>query len=264
MLLGHGNGFSADACFPFWSHFTDRFDVYVHDVRNHGWNSVGQRRRHNVPTFVEDTECVVQSIDQRLGRTKPRIGVFHSLSAMVALRHAAVGGEYSALVLFDPPICPPGGLPTDIEGIGARMSKGTLKRQQKFRSPEELAETLSRNPAFERVHPDVIALFARTTLRRSADATGYELCCPREYEAQIFEFFFIWSMTVNFETLACPVKVIGSDPTSRYSFMPSMDLRELVIFDYDFLPETNHLLQFEQPEECAALTLEFLAKHGLA
>ena len=96
-----------------------------------------------------------------------------------------------------------------------------------------------------------------------ADAAGYELCCPREYEAQVFEYFFIWSMTVDFERVACPIKVIGSDPTVRNSFMPSMDLGELAFVHYDFLPETSHLLQFERPEECAERTLEFLGAHML-
>ena len=181
---------------------------------------------------------------------------------MVALRHAANGGEYSALVLFDPPICPPGGLPEDIEGGGALLSAVTLKRKHKFESPDELAASMSRSPLFARVSPEVIDLLARASVRPSADGVGYELRCPREYEAQIFEFFFVWSMTVDLERIPCPVKVVGSDPTVPYSFMPSMDMRELVFVDYDFLPETSHLLQLEQPEECAALTLKFLAQHG--
>ena len=46
IVLNHGNGFSADTYFPFWSHFIDRFDVSVHDVRDHGWNPVGNRQDH--------------------------------------------------------------------------------------------------------------------------------------------------------------------------------------------------------------------------
>ena len=123
IVFCHGNGFSADACFPFWSHFIDRFDVFVHDVRNHGRSPLGNRRAHNVPTFADDSECVVCAIDQRFGR-KPRAGVFHSLSAIVALRQAATtGGGFAALVLFDPPVCPPGGFPEDLLGIGERMSR---------------------------------------------------------------------------------------------------------------------------------------------
>ena len=71
-------------------------------------------------------------------------------------------------------------------------------------------------------------------------------------------------MTVDFESVTCPVRIIGSDPTVRNSFMPSMDLGELVALDYDFLPETSHLLQLEQPEECAARVLDFIEQYNLA
>ena len=80
----------------------------------------------------------------------------------------------------------------------------------------------------------------------------------------MFEFFFAWSMTVDFESVTCPVRIIGSDPTVRNSFMPSMALGELVALDYDFLPETSHLLQLEQPEECAARVLDFIEQYNLA
>ena len=46
--------------------------------------------------------------------------------------------------------------------------------------------------------------------------------------------------------------------------MPSMDLNELISVDYDFVPETSHLLQFEEPEECAGRALEFLDEHRVA
>lgn len=121
---------------------------------------------------------------------------------MVALRHAGGGREYSALVHFAPPVCSPGGLPQDIEGIGARLGAIALKRSQTFDSPFALAKSLFRSPVFGRA---------------SLDREGYELRCPREYEAQVFEYLFVWSMTVEFERVVCPVKVIGSDPTVRNS-----------------------------------------------
>ena len=40
IVLTHGNGFAIDAYFPFWSRLTERFDCFVFDLRNHGWNSV--------------------------------------------------------------------------------------------------------------------------------------------------------------------------------------------------------------------------------
>jgi len=35
-------------------------------------------------------------------------------------------------------------------------------------------------------------------------------------------------------------------------------------YEYEFVPETGHLLQIERPEECRAAMLSFLAAQGLA
>ena len=263
LVFSHGNGFSADAYFPFWSRFVDRFDVFVHDIRNHGWNPIGDRRAHTVPVFAEDSERVVREIDRRFG-TKPRIGIFHSLSSLIVLRQIAEGGGgFAALTLFDPPVFPSGGFPADMEGIGARLSAIARHRRDRFETPQALATTISRSPVFERVPTEAAELLARTTLRRAAPGPGYELCCPRDYEAQVNKFVFIWSMTVDFGIVPCPVKVIGADPTVSHTYMPTMNLAEIARLDYDFVPDTSHLLQIEQPKACADLALDFLDAHGL-
>ena len=88
--------------------------------------------------------------------------------------------------------------------------------------------------------------------------TGYQLCCPREYEAQVFEQLYSSAVAADIKNLPCPTKVIGADPTERFSFLPSVDLNDMVALDYDFVPETTHLLQLEKPAECVALMLDFL------
>ena len=261
IVVSHGNGLSIDSYYPFWSRFTNGFDLFVHDIRNHGWNPVGDRRAHNFPNFASDAEYVVKTIDRRFGK-KPRIGMFHSLSTLTALRQAADDDGFSALVLFDPPVSPPGGFPDEMVNVGRRLSLMARKRRDRFESPEEFAEHLSGLSAFERLPPAVLNLFARTTLRPDGEGS-YQLCCPREYEAQICEYFFFWSMTADFESVACPVKAIGADPTVPNSYMPSMDIRKLQLMDYDFVPETSHFLQLEKPEVCADLVLEFLIDCGI-
>ena len=44
MLLSHGCGLSADTYYPYWSLLTARFDLFLYDIRNHGWNP-GRRCR---------------------------------------------------------------------------------------------------------------------------------------------------------------------------------------------------------------------------
>jgi pimeloyl-ACP methyl ester carboxylesterase len=102
------------------------------------------------------------------------------------------------------------------------------------------------------------------TLLRPAQGGGYELCCPPGYEAQVYAYAFGWAMQLELDQVSCPVKVIGSDPTTAFSFMPSLDLSELTVLGYDFLPETTHMLPLEEPERCARLTVEFLQLHNLA
>ena len=77
LLVGHGNGLAVDLYYPFWSRLLDDFDVFVYDLRNHGWNATGPRSGHNVPNMIRDQEQVVDAIAARCGRT-PTIGVFHA------------------------------------------------------------------------------------------------------------------------------------------------------------------------------------------
>ena len=262
LILSHGNGLAIDAYYPFWSLLANRFDLFIHDIRNHGWNPVGERHMHNIPTFICDTGSILRDIDRRFGK-KSNIGVFHSLASLIALHQTDDEHRFSALVLFDPPILIPGGLPEHVQEMGYTLAEIARKRQNQFKTTEEFVSGLSGKMAFERVSPGVLDLFVRATLRRMPDGAAWELCCPPEYEAQVFENMFDWTITVDFGSVACPVKVIGADPTLPYSFMPSMDMKELLSVDYDFVPETTHLLQLEEPETCASFAIEFLENQGL-
>ena len=112
--------------------------------------------------------------------------------------------------------------------------------------------------------PGVPELLAETTLRDSSDGDGYDLRCPREYEAKIMEYARIFAVLVELSELQCPVKVIGADPTLPYAYLPTFDFREMVSADYDFLPDATHFLQLDQPAKCVAAMQDFLGAlaHG--
>ena len=119
---------------------------------------------------------------------------------------------------------------------------------------------------FQGLQPGVIELFSQTTLRPDGEG-GYELRCPREYEAQVFDYYFGWTMQAYEEMerfgLSCPAKAIGADPMVPFSFLPGMKLGTLSMMDYDFIPDSTHFLPLEFPQECATMATEFLEEHGL-
>ena len=261
VVLTCGGGFAADLYWPYWSLLLEDFDVVVYDLRSHGWNQPSDIRLHNIPTLADDNRRVLKSINAAFG-VKPTAGVYHSLSAVVALMHEDISPAFAALVLFDPPIYPPGADLHDMEAVCQRLATAARRRRRRFESPDQLAARLKRTPEFSLVPEATLELLARSTLRPSPDG-GYELRCPPEYEAQLFEWFFGHSMQVPdiLNELTIPVKVIGADPTATFSFLPSMDLRMLSAIDYDFLPDHTHFVQLEAPRRCAAITTEFLRQH---
>ena len=261
LLLSHGNGLAIDLYYPFWSLLADNFDLLVHDLRNHGWNTVGRLDRHNVPTMADDHDRILEATNLHFGE-KPTVGVFHSVSAMVTLMSPAKGFGYEALILFDPPLCKPGRSYEDFENVAIRTAAGARRRTERFHSLRQLIEVLSIVPIYSRTEPGVWELLARTTLRRQDDGEGYMLRCPREFEAQIVDYASVFAVGINFDAFKCPIKVIGADPTLPSSFLPTMDLSGVMSVDYDFLPDATHFLQLEQPKECAKITQEYLNSIG--
>ncbi len=255
LVLSHGNGMAIDLYYPFWSLLANDFDLVMYDLRNHGWNQVSSLSQHNIPTLVSDHDIVLEAICRQWGE-KPQAGVFHSVSALVTLLSPSRGRQYSTLVLYDPPLCKPGRSHQEFEEAAIQAEGYARRRADRFQRREDFSEVLPFLPLFRRFVPGLFDLMAMTTLR-DWEGEGYELRCPKEYEAQILAYASVYCVAVDFDTLECPVKVIGADPTLPFSYLPTLDLSDILSVDYDFLPEASHFLQLEKPAECA----EALRKH---
>ena len=261
LLLTHGNGMAADAYVPFWGALTDRFEVFVHDLRNHGWNATGRIENHRIASLIDDGRQVVQAIDGAFGQ-KPVVGVFHSLSGVVGLRQAIDGSVgFRAIVVFDLPLVPPGRTRRDGEAVGSYLARIARKRRRRYPTYDSFARRLARMSVFNRLQPRDFDLIARTTLRACPEG-GVELRCPPEYEARMFEEHYSWSSRTEARDAPCPVKAISADPTVAGTYLPGEGMEELVHVDYDFVPETSHLHQIEAPDRCRRAMLEFLDEIG--
>lgn len=263
IVLSHGNGLAADFYYPFWGRFLDDCEVLVFDLRNHGWNALGNLEDHNPMLFARDLDdAVLPAIGRAFGE-KPTLGVFHSISALAALLIPSQGARFAGMLLFDPPICGPGKSQQEFDAHAEMAGNMVRVRREHFASHEELIQLLGFSPIFHTVEPRVKRLYAETALRPRPDGTGYDLRCPAAYESQAIRFMNAYATIVSYDAMACPIKVIGSDPTLPVSYLPSFDVRLVTKVDYDFLPEVGHYVPIEAPERCHELTLEFMAKIGM-
>ena len=269
LVLSHGTGLAADLYVPFWSALLDDFDLFLYDIRNHGWNEVGPLTNHTLPVFVRDHDRIVAAIDEHF-RPKPKVGVYHSLAAVVAMAAtmSAMPGDarphppqrYGALVLFDPPLYMPGVADDVFFDLAAIAAVKTRRKTRRFATLADFEARVARASKFARVVPGVHDLMARTTLRRRTDGRGYELRCPPEYEARLFEEVPQWTRKLSLARIACPVKVIGSDPGLPYAYVPSLDNDQLDAVEYEPIPGTGHFLQLERPAECVAAMRTYLQR----
>jgi pimeloyl-ACP methyl ester carboxylesterase len=266
VLLSHGNGFAIDAYFPFWQILLPNYDVLVFDFRNHGQNIPAQPANHNYGQFARDLNRILDAVRLRMGQ-KATVGIFHSMSARAAMKHAIdVGWRWDGLVLFDPPNVPPVGHPCyrPMQMFEGMLKQWTLNRRRQFASIEELTDEYRRARAHRGWVTGAHELMARSVLRASPDGNGYALVCAPENEAAIYAEALSLNLWPQAREFAGPVKLIGADPAIEGG-PPTAETNRVLAsengYDYDFVPGTGHLLQIEKPEACARLVEEFLTRH---
>lgn len=269
LLIAHGNGFAADAYYPYWRHLLAKFDLLVFDFRNHGHNVPVTPPHHTYAQLARDLERVVVDVKSRLG-DRPMAGLFHSMSGRTAMKHAIeTGWRWDALVLFDPPNMPPPGHPTyaAMATFEQKLTRWARQRRRHFAAVEDLADEYRQSRATVRWVEGAHDLMAQSVLRKSPDGDGYDLVCDPENEATIYAEAATLNLWPKADEFGGPVKLIGCDPDMKGAVATGPANRALGhegAYDFSFVPGTGHLLQIEQPEECVRLTLDFLARCGLA
>jgi pimeloyl-ACP methyl ester carboxylesterase len=268
LTVTHGNGFASDGYFPFWVLLMPRYDVLVFDFRNHGQSTPVEPPNHNYAQFSRDLEHILQAIDLKLGR-KTTAGIFHSMSARAAMKHALeFRWRWDALVLFDPPNVPPASharYPA-MEAFENRLTQWALGRRRRFDSVEQLAEEYLSSRAARGWVAGAHELMARSVLGRSPEGEGYVMTCAPENEAAIYAEALTLNLWPRASEFGGPVKLIGADPQMQGAPATAQTNQALGMengYNYAYVPDTGHLLQIEKPAECVRLVEDFLAQSGL-
>jgi pimeloyl-ACP methyl ester carboxylesterase len=262
ILLAHGNGFASNAYFPYWRHLLPLYDLLVFDFRNHGENVPVEPSHHHYLQLSRDLERVVQTVCAKLG-TKRIAGIFHSMSARTAMKHALeIGWCWDALVLFDPPDVPPSGHPLypAMKIFEDKLVEWARARRRHFASVDELTSEYLQSRATRNWVAGVHALMAHSVLRNDPSGDGFVLVCAPENEAAIYGEALTLNIWPHASEFSGPVKLIGADPNMKGG--PATGPANQALgreggYDYCFVEGTGHLLQIERPEECMRITLDF-------
>ncbi|MEE2970311.1 MAG: alpha/beta hydrolase [Pseudomonadota bacterium] len=266
IVVSHGNGFAADAYYPFWRSLLDRFEVIVFDLRNYGQSPLHGAENHHFPRIFDDLPLIRDEITINFG-DKPSFGAFHSLSGRSNLKYAFDHGVlWDGMVLFDPPMVPPDNHPLHALAMkdGRMLARAGNARREHFTDPSQLVTVLSRSPGLPNWVDGAYDLAARSTLRRDEEAGDWVLCCPAALEASIYletKKYGVWPARDAFDR---PVKWVCADPTLEDAGCPALcgqALHREMGLDYEFVSGTHHFLQMEQPEICARIMTEFVDQH---
>jgi pimeloyl-ACP methyl ester carboxylesterase len=266
IVLSHGNGLAINAYAPFWLPLADSYDLVVFDMRNHGENPLHTREGHIWENFFSDIEEVFQGIRTHFGAART-VAAMHSLSSMATLEHAYRNrGRWDAVCVFDPPMAPPAGHPLEAQQgpDSNKLSTRAARRQAIFDTPDDLAAQY-RRPAFGRWLPEQADLLARHTLRRMPDGR-WTLCCPPAFESFVFGSKKDPTLFHRMREIGVPLRIIAGDPDSPYA-SPAAAVAKAAHDEYGvdvaMVPGTTHFLQFEEPQACRDLLIDFLRRHGL-
>lgn len=266
LVLSHGNGLAINAYLPFWLPLTERYDVVLFDIRNHGENPLHNPDAHRWETFYDDYEEIFDGIKAHFGEALT-VGAFHSLSSIAALEHTLRRGKrWDGLCLFDPPILPREGhplYPVQLANMEEHSDRA-LRRLATLDSPDLLASQFRRRSSFGRWVPGAAALLARHTMRPMDDGR-WTLCCPPELEARIFRDNVDPTQYTRMKDVPVPFMLIAGDPDSPHASPAAFTAKaahEEMGIDYAMVPDTTHFLQLEEPQACRDLVIDFLQRHG--
>ncbi len=269
LFISHGNGFAVDGYLPFWGPLRERFELVLFDCRNHGRNPTAGADPHGYARIGRDIERIREAVTARLG-PKTSVGAFHSMSASAALRDVMEGGSrWDALVLFDPPICPPPSHPVfeAMRRHSMALAKWSMRRRDRFPDPGVLAGDYAQSRAFANWVEGAHDLMARAVLRPD-EATGeWVSICPPRLESEMYSSAVELDQWPDYEPLRGRIKLVGADPDLKGATMTAVMnrvLHEECGFPYEAIPGTDHMMQISKPAECIRVLTSFIEECGIA
>ena len=265
LLVSHGTGFAIDGFARLWRPLAATCDLVLFDLRGHGRSGPVAAGTVDGPRLTRDMEEILAGTAAAFG-SRPAFGLFHSISAPMALRlEAARPGSFAGLVLIEPPATPPADDPRFAAFEAGRLALATrsAKRQERFGSIEELAGKFGARGPFRHFEPGAAQELAAAML--VPEGEGWRLACPPAVEAAYFGQNLDDGLRERLADVACPVLMLAGREDLAIDGTPACiaaDLARLGGFDLLEMAAATHMMPLERPRAIAAQALAFLDLHG--
>ncbi|MDA1070304.1 MAG: alpha/beta hydrolase [Proteobacteria bacterium] len=267
LLVSHGTGFAVDGFARMWQPLAATCDLVLFDLRGHGRNGAVAPQSVDAERLMRDMAEIVTACHEHFG-ARPCFGLFHSISALMALRLESVSpGSFAGLVLIEPPATPPAGDPRFDAFEEGRMALASrsARRQARFGAVAELAGKFTARGPFRFFEPGAAEELAAAML--VPDGEGWKLACPPEVEAACFARNLDDGLRRRLKDIGCPVLMLVGREDLAIDGTPAciaLHLARLGGFDLLELADATHMLPLERPRAIARATLGFLGLHAVA
>jgi pimeloyl-ACP methyl ester carboxylesterase len=264
LILSHGNGFAMDGYRSFWAPLLQDFELVLFDLRNHGRSGATALEAHTIAAMAEDHISVAAACCEAFG-ARATFGVFHSVAAIAATLAGAHSGVWDAVVLVDPPLVSHEAGEAVIRSADAKLAQYARNRPARFESVEALAQSLASGPG--RYWAEGAALDMARAITRPGAGGGFELICPGEYEARIYEQNAQVDSYAALGAMQGRVAILGADPHAPRALHPALVSKAAAsryALPYAFVEGASHMLQIEKPQAAAAALRSLLGGFGCA
>lgn len=242
LLFAHATGFHARTWDQVIRRISGRRAIAV-DLRGHG-RSARPEADWSWRVFGEDLAALVETLDLR-----GLVGVGHSMGAhSIALAAALQPARFASLLLVDPTLAA-----EDSYGHPRAGSMDHIRRRKNdWRSPQEMFERFQGRAPFASWDEAVLRDFCDYGLLPRPDGS-FELACPPEIEAAIYEGNASGNIYPEISTLRMPVRALLARDLSA---VPEAGQFAGSVTHPDFFRHIPHAESFRFPQHSHFLAME--------
>ena len=266
-LYAHATGFHAHCWSPIAAALPGLHNV-GYDARGHGDTPIGTD--WPVPDAVDwnvygDDAAVVArslSVDGQV------LGVGHSMGGAALLMAAIASPElFCGLVLYEPIVMPPGGVPgSGPNGQSNFLAMGARKRRSAFASYEAAFANYAAKPPMNVFTPSSLEAYVRFGFAEDDDGQVHLKCTP-EHEARTYEAGGNHITWAHLGEVTVPVWVLCGHPENGQPSAGTAGLADQIPgARYIELDHLGHFGPMQSPDEIAALvgeaSMEFHHRSG--